>query len=544
MQPSALLTHEHGGKGRQRMTHRPLAKAPLAAGCAVFAALWAAILLAPGAALAQSDTIIIGTTDNPTKLDPTDSYDFPGWWTAAQTHEGLLSLDPFTEELRPALATHWEVSEDGRSYTFHLRRGVTFTDGAPFNAAAVKRSFERALQLNGDPVFLIGDIRQIDVVDDYQVVIHLNEPDATFLSKLAFVGPAYITSPNTPLLDSAEETYAITNARGTVGTGPYRLVQYQPDVVAVFEAYDGYWGEKPKTRRIIVRYFPNASSLALAMRSGEIDIAWRSLNPEDLIALSQMENLQRVEGVGGLAVRYLVFDVTYPPFDNRLIRQAIAYAVDRDAIIAKAFGGFNTPAYTMVPEGVPYRYETFPRRDLDKARELLTQAGYSTANKLSINLWYDSSGHYAKEADVAVVVKASLEETGLIDVQLQGVEWGTLVERWTSGQTGFFLLGWYPDYLDPDNYLDPWLSTEGGKSLGTFYSHPAVDLMLREGRATTSEEVREAIYRMLQQLEAEDVPVIPLWYDTVQHNAIAKRSIKGLYLPADMEIRLAMLEKE
>src|SRR5690606_11683381 len=178
------------------------------------------------------------------------------------THEGLLRLNPFTEELEPGLATEWSVSEDGLTYTFRLRRGVTFTDGAPFNAAAVKRSFERALQLNGDPVFLIGDIRRIDAIGEDQVVIHLNNPDATFLSKLAFVGPAYITSPNTPLLASAEETYAITNPRGTVGTGPYRLVQYQPDVIAVLEAYDGYWGEKPKTQRIIIRYFPSASSLA------------------------------------------------------------------------------------------------------------------------------------------------------------------------------------------------------------------------------------------------------------------------------------------
>jgi peptide/nickel transport system substrate-binding protein len=513
---------------------------------AVFAL--ALFVAASGVTAARSDTIIIGTTDQPDKLEPADSYDMPGWWTISQTHEGLLRLNPRTEEVEPCLATSWTISKDGLTYTFQLRRGVTFTDGAAFNAKAVKQSFERALKLNGDPVWLIAGIKAIDVIDDYTVRFTLSAPDATFLNKLAFISPAYITSPNTFTGRTAAETFAVTNTRGTQGTGPYKLVQYRKDEIAVLEAYDGYWGEKPRTKRIIIRYFPGqagASQLAMAMRRGDIDIAWRTLNPEDLDSFKSDPNVQVVAGVGGLSVRYAVFNVQFKPFDNKLIRQAFSYAVDRDAIIAKAFGGHNTPAYSMVPKGLPFRYETYPQRNLNRARELLRQAGYSESNKLSINLWYDSSGHYSmKEADVAALVKSAIEETGLVSIKLQPVDWGTFVKKFTGGETGFFLLGWYPDYLDAENYLSPFLSSIGSPSLGVFYSDPKMDAMLADILAVNDAKQRDALFKKIQEEMAETVPVIPLWYNTVEHNAVAKKSVKGLYLPADMEIRLRDLEIE
>jgi peptide/nickel transport system substrate-binding protein len=499
-----------------------------------------------GIALGRSDTIVIGTTDQPDKLEPADSYDFPGWWTIGQTHEGLLSLNPRTEEVEPGLASSWTVSANGLVYTFKLRQGVTFTDGEKFNAKAVKQSFERALKLNGDPVFLLERIKSVEAIDDYTVRITLSAPDATFPNKLAFIAPAFITSPKTFTGKTATETFAVTSARGTVGTGPYKLVQYKKDEIAVFEAYDKYWGDKPKTKRIIVRYFPGqggASTLAMALRKGDVDIAWRTLNPEDLGAFKSNRDVEVIKGVGGLSVRFAAFNVKYKPFDDPRIRQAFAYAVDREAIVSRVFGGLNTAAYSIVPIGLQFRYETYPKRDLNKARQLLQAAGYSERSKLAINLWYDSSGHYSKEPDVAAVVKATLEETRLVDVKLQPLDWGTFVQKFTSGETGFFLLGWYPDYLDAENYLTPFLATSGSPSLGIFYGDPATDKMLDEVVAANDRKTRDSLFKKIQQSMAETVPIIPLWYNSSEHYAVARKGISGLYLPADMEIRLRDLEK-
>ncbi|BAS27568.1 ABC transporter substrate-binding protein [Limnochorda pilosa] len=504
-----------------------------------------ALVLLFGAAAGAQQPLVLGTTDNPPTLEPTESYDFPGWWIIAHTHDGLLQLNPHTEALEPALATSWEISDDGLVYTFHLREGVTFTDGTPFNAEAVKFSFERALKLNGDPVFLIGDIQKVEALDETTARITLGHPDATFLGKLAFDAPAFIVSPTSYTAETVDETEKVTAVQGTIGTGPYRLAQYRPDEIAVLEAYEGYWGPKPPIQQVIVQYFPDASSLALAMRSGSLDVAWRSLNAEDLTAFRRDPRVQVIEGEGGLSLRYIVFDVTFKPFDDARVRQAIAHAVDRDAIIQQAFGGFNRPAYSMVPIGLPFRLETYPHRNLEEARTLLAQAGYTQAEPLSINLWFDASGHYTdREADVAAVLKASLEETGVIQVQLQPLEWGTMVDKFTSGELGFFLLGWYPDYLDPDNYIDPWYSTAGGKSLGTFYSNEEVDRLLVLGRSFVDDARRGQIYRQLQRIQFRDAATIPLWYNTLEHFAVAKPNVKNLLLPADMRLPLWLVEKE
>ncbi|HEX6970826.1 MAG TPA: ABC transporter substrate-binding protein, partial [Limnochordia bacterium] len=197
--------------------------------------LWLAVLLAAGVgspalrAASATNTIIIGTTDRPTVLEPAMSYEFPGWWVIGRTHDFLYNLDPRTERPVPALATDYEVSEDGLTYTFHLRRGVTFTDGAPFNAEAVKFTFERNLKLNGDPVWLIQGIEEIRVVDPYTVQFVLSAPDATFLQKLSFTAPAAILSPNTFTAATVQETQRTTDRTGTIGTGLYRIAQFVPD---------------------------------------------------------------------------------------------------------------------------------------------------------------------------------------------------------------------------------------------------------------------------------------------------------------------------
>ena len=488
------------------------------------------LIAATGLAFAQNGVLTIGTTDSVTELSPANSYDFFTWNVLAQTAEGLVKLKPGGTQIEPSLATSWDISSDGLTYTFHLRQGVTFTDGSPMNAQAVKWSFDRALKLDGPKgaVGLIkGDIKSIATPDANTVVFTLNQPDATFLARLAPpISPVMIMSPKSTPADSfAKGKYA--------GTGPYKLVSYVPNQRVVLEAYKGYWGAQPKEPRVIYNMYSDASALRSALQSGAIDIGYRSFNPQDITSLAKDSSYTEVKPSGSLSIRYLLFNVTQKPFDNVDVRRAISYAVDRQAIVNDVFSGINKPLYSMVPPGMWSSKDVFPQRDLEKAKQLLQQAGYSASNPLDITLWYPT-GHYGStEPDVAAVLKTSLEQTGMIKLKLSALDWGTYTTRMSQGALGFFTLGWYPDFIDPDNFLAPWL-VDSTQSLGTFWDK-APDFskyqdLIKKARESTKQDVRATYYEQVQQLSATDVPFIPLWQNFGQLIAFTKPNVSGMVI--------------
>ncbi len=523
---------------------------------------WAAVvgllaLLALGAspmAITQEQVLVIGTTDRITELSPANSYDYWTWHTFQQTTDALVTLPPGSTEISPALAESWTVSEEGTVYTFKLRQGVTYTDGTPFNCATMAYSLNRALALNGPEggVGLISGIESVgcEFGDPYTLKIRIKEPDATFLARLADpIAPALAFSPvSTPAGDFAKGQYA--------GTGPYRLVKYTPEVETIYEAYEDYWQEGlPKTPKVITKFYADAAALRLAIERGEVDVAFRTLLPADILDLQARAEdlgLQVIQGPS-LSVRYIVFNVTASPFDNVLVRRAISYAVDRERIVQDVFFGLNAPLYSMVPTGLWSHIDAFPKRDLDQAKALLEEAGYSADNPLKITLWYTPLHYGTEEADVATVVKESLEETGLIRVELQSLEWGAYVRAMSAGEFGIFFLGWYPDFIDPDNFLAPWL-VEAPKGLGTWLDEAKsgydkevyqkfVDLLGRAKRTTDLEE-RTKLYEEAQKLLAESVVLLPLWQNNSQHVAIAKKNVKGIVLDASMNFRTWLIYKE
>jgi len=295
--------------------------------------------------------------------------------------------------------------------------------------------------------------------------------------------------------------------------------------------------------------YANEAALRAAVEAGDVDIAFRTFNPVDIVNLQKNPNLQVVRGPS-VSIRYLLFNVTQPPVDNALVRQAIAYAVDRDAICERVFSGLNTPIYTMVPEGLPpagSAIPVFPKRDLEKARALLRQAGYSEANPLQVNLWYTPTHYGTTEADVAAVLKQAIEETGMVKVTIQSLEWAAYVQRMSQGGFDMFLLGWYPDYLEASNFLAPW-TTESPESLGTFFNkhprYPEYKELMTKALTTIDEAERAKIYQEIQRMSAEDVPWIPLWANNQQAYLVAQKNVKGIVLDLTMEPHLDLLYKE
>jgi peptide/nickel transport system substrate-binding protein len=498
-------------------------------------------------AAAPQDTVLIGTTDKITELSPENSYDYWTWHVFGQVSEGLVTFKPGTTTIVGQLAESWTVSPDGLAYTFRLRKGVTFTDGSPFDAGSVKASLEYVLKHKGPEggVGLIENIKTVEVVDATTVRIALKARDATFLSRMTWgVPPAQIFK--FPALPVGEYT------KGRfVGTGPYRIAQYVPGQRIVFEAYPGYWGAAPKTKRVIEVFYADASALAAAVESAQVDLGWHTFNPQDILRLQKNARLTVMRGPT-MGVRYLVLNVTAKPFDNLKVRQSIAYAVDRDRISRNVFGGLNPPLYSMEPPAMWSYIDAFPKRDLAKARSLLAEAGYTSGKKLSITLWYSPSHYGNTEADAAAVVKGAVEQTGAVTVNVRSQEWGDYTKSMSKGEFGLFFLGWFPDFVDPDNFLAPWL-TESPEGLGTFLNkatsaqdkqyYAQFQKLLGDAKATDDRAVRTQLYQQGQRLLAESAILVPLWSNNLQQYAIFQKGVKGIVLNPDMNLATWTISK-
>ena len=514
----------------------------------VLSVLLAIGLLASLALVATAqEPLIIGTTDRVTELSFSNSYDHWTWHVLRATTGALTKLNEETLAVEGGIAESWDFSSDGMQIVFHIRPGITFWDGEKCDAAAVKWALDRTMRLEG-PKGACGLIKpyidEIEVIDDLTLKMTLTMPDAVILLRLSDqIGASMIYSPkSTPENEFALGRYA--------GIGPYRLVEYVPDQYEIFEAYEGYYGEQPKTKKVIEKMYSDAATLRAALEAGDIDVAFRTLAPQDVADLEGNPNVVVNFFPPSPGVRYLLFNVTQPPVDDPVVRQAISYAVDRDAICSQVFGGSVDPIYTMVPMVDPPFYgaiNVFPERDLAKAVELLAKAGYTKDNPLDLNLWYTPKHYGTFEADVATVVAGSLEETGVIKITIQVLEWNAYAERMSAGGFDMFFLGWHPDYLESSNFLAPW-TTEAPEGLGTYFNHhpnyEAYKNIMEVATTTVDVEKRTKLYKAIQMLSVQDVPFIPLWGMTDEMVVAYQPNVHGVHLDITMDICIWNIYKE
>ncbi|PNR96302.1 ABC transporter substrate-binding protein [Petrotoga sp. 9PWA.NaAc.5.4] len=483
--------------------------------------------------LAQS-TIVVGTTDKIRTLDPALCYDYFSSNILQNVLAGPVDYKVNSSEIVPNLFESWEVSEDGLEYTFHVKKGVVFEDGTPIDANVFKFSFDRVIKLGGDPAFLLSDVvKSTEVVDNYTFKVTLLYPFSAFVSVLGYT----VAWPVNPKVFPADKFYDGVPS----SSGPYKVTEWIRDVRITLRTNERYFGQKPKTDRIIIQFYENASTLRLALETGEIDIAFRHLDPRDILDLKNSKNLQVIQGESP-QVRMVVFNVQKPPFNDPLVRQAISQVIDRHLIVEEVFQNMAAPLYSLVPMGMWSHEDVFQDGSVETAKQLLYQAGYNERNKLVIDLWYSPTHYGTTEADVAQVLMESLEKTGIIDVRLQYAEWATYVDYFLNGNMGMFLLGWYPDYIDPDDYLWPFMSESGAKSMGSFYVNPYIEAVMRAARVSNDQEARTDLYHVVQQDLAVSVPYVPLWQGV--ETVAAKTNIKGILLEPSQVFRYYLLYKE
>jgi peptide/nickel transport system substrate-binding protein len=490
----------------------------------------------------------MGTTDAvEVSLDPAESYDYFGWEIIQSTGSSLVDIRPGSaagpSDIVPALATSWEVSSDGLTWTFNLRQGVKFQDGTEFTANDVKYSFDRnvfKLAIPEGPQVGIGYgdiIKSVDVMSPTQVVFHLNIPFSPFLSLMA-AQSSYIVNPKLAPEDHAVAyTEGDARASSPMDLGPYVLSSWVrvagKDNEMRLDANSNYWnasGGYPKTPHIIIKFYSDATTLRLAIESGEVDIAFRQLRASDINDLKTKTNVKVWEGIGAF-IQYLVFQEKMKPLDNPEIRRAIAAAVDRPTLTDTVFLGQSQPLYSMIPNGMAGHTDAFKQLgDANYAftREALAKYGYNENNKLKLDLWYESSGHYPQSPDQATVLKSSLEGSGVIQIELKSADWPSYRVNRNQEIMQMYILGWYPDYVDADNYMFPFLHSVGGSWIHMNYNNPQMDDLINQARAKTDAAERSQLYAQAQELFAQDAPIVPLFQGTAW--AVTKPNVGGVVL--------------
>ncbi len=486
-----------------------------------------------------ADTITIGVTDKVSDLDPANAYDFYTWEVFNNIGEGPFKYKPGTTELIKGIIEDYKVEEGGKVYILKLRKDLKFADGTPCTAKDLKWAIDRVARIKGDPAWFVLDfVNKTEVIDDYTLKITLKNPVAFYPAVLAV--PTYFPIPPNKY---PPNEISSDNTAGSVG--PYKITKWVRDQVLILETNPYYYGEKPKTKRIIIKFYKDATTLRLALESGEIDVAWRTLNPTDIKDLRKNPNLQVIEGKGSF-IRYIVFNTKIKPFDNKKVRQALAAALDRNAIAQRVFLGTVDPLYSLVPMGMWSHEDVFKEKygeaNLELAKKLLSEAGYSENHKLKVELWYTPSHYGDTEADVAALIKEAWEKTGMVEVTIKSAEWSTYLELTRKGQLPVTLYGWYPDYIDPDDYLYPFLHTGSNRWLGEPYSNPQMDKLLEQAQVTFDHNKRVQLYKQVQQILADDAPIVPIFQGKLY--VVAKKNVHGIILDPIMLLRYFLLYKE
>jgi peptide/nickel transport system substrate-binding protein len=509
------------------------------------AAALAAALAACGSSNSSSNTNtnaggsgspwILGTTDTVTALDPAGSYDLGSSTLEYNLYQTLLTVPPNSTKIVGDAAKSCTYN-DPQTLTCTLNPGEKFSNGDPLTSSDVKYSFERAIKIQdpvGAAIYLLGSITDtakdgtvtmnkgaIETPDDSTVVFHLDHPDTTFQYVLTYPGAAAIVDED---VFPADKKLADDQV---IGSGPYQLSQYKAGEQAVFELNQNYTGQNTgKAAQVFVKYYSQPSALKLAAQNGEVDVAWRSMSPTDIASLKKDSSVTVATGKGS-EIRYWVWNVDAGVGKQLAVRQAAAQILDRDAIAKDAYDNTVTPLYSIVPPGYGGANEAFKSQyggpNPAKAKQILQAAGIKTPVNITVG-WTPT--HYGPATeDEANEAQRQLESSGLFKVTLKSTEWDQYQTISKDGAYDLWILGWFPDYPDGDDYLSPFM-VDGGFFQNGYHSAKVNKLIAKE-QGSSDQAKRQKIFGQLQDIAAKDVPFIPSWVG--QNTAVYGKGMTGV----------------
>lgn len=490
-----------------------------------------------GKASKKDNTITIASKDNIISLDPHDSNDKESTNAQRPLYEGLVDFDK-NMKVVPLLAESYDVSTDAKVYTFKLRKGVKFHDGEPFNAAAVKTNIDRlanpANKLKRYSLFAM--VEKTEVMDEYTVKVALKEPFGAMINNFAH-SAAKMISPK------ALEKYGKEIARHPVGTGPFRFVEWETEDHLKVGKNTEYWQEGlPKVDALIYKTVPENGTRIAMLQTGEVDIVFPF--PTEQIEKMNGKDQITIESTPSITVRNLWMNTRKKPFDDVRIRQAINYAINKEAFIKVVYNGHAVAANSVIAPGVQFYAQQAPYEfNVEKAKQLLKEAGYE--NGFETEIW---SGNSSATIKAMEFLQQQLAQVG-IKAKVVPMEGGILEEKALNVQdpekaeVSMYYSSWTPSTGDADWGLRPLFASESfpPKSNNvSYYKNDKVDELIRSALKTAEPEKRKAAYAEAQKIIWEEAPWVFL---IVESNDIGKKDyIQGVDLFANKMLDVKGIE--
>jgi len=488
---------------------------------------------------ADSDNVFIwGKSGDAVKLDPADVTDGESVMVITNIFDTLITFKPGSTELRPWLAESWDVSEDGKVWTLQLRKDVKFHDGSDFNADAVVFSFDRQMDekhpaRRSDSVFAyykenFGAVQSVRKVDEFSVRFMLSRPIGFFDSMLAMFNVA-IVSPTAFASEGkdADGRYRYDMATKPVGTGPFRFVDWKKDEYIKLKANPDHFAGAPGIGTLIFKPIKEPQPRLKELEAGGL----HGMDNPDLVDVRRMGDQAdpKVVSAPGINVCYLAMNTQKKPFDNVKVRQAVAWAIDKNRLIQAAYAGIGEPAVSMCPATMKGHLALEDRKpDLAKAKALLAEAGLP--NGFETTLWYPviQRAYLPDSGATAIQLQQDLKLIG-IKVKLKKVEWAAYLKGTGNGVHEMCILGWMADIGDPDNYLyvllDKTNANPPGANNRSFYKGEEYSRLVTKARYTVDWDERVKLYADAQRILFDEVPCVPLV--TVPDFRVLRGDVRG-----------------
>src|ERR671918_742262 len=483
----------------------------------------------------RGGTLTIVRPTDPVSLDPNLETTAPGAWVYFNMLEGLLTLDDKVQ-VKPALATSYEVMSPTK-VRFKLRPGVKFHDGTPFNAEAVRFTYDRAL--NGKPparwASLVGSMAGAEVVDDLTVDIITKEPYGPILRTLGMYCMG-IVSP------TAVKKLGEDFSRAPVGTGPFKFIEWKTNTHVIIERNPDYWGDKALLDRVVFKVVPEEGARMIALQTGDADMVLFP-SPAQLPALRKDARFS-VHETTGIRVVFVGLHAGQPPLDDVRVRSALLHAVDRKAILDNIMEGSAGPARGVLAPGVfgykDMKLDKLYPFDRNRAKDPLTQAGFAPGpdgimtrggQRLSLS-WLAARGRYPKDGEITEAVQAMFKEIG-VEARVQVLEWGAVFQQVRGNPLNhqMFTLGWVTSNADADYSLFTLFHSKQVPPTGwntSRFANAKVDALVEQARRSLNQAEREKLYGEVQDILAKEMVWIPVY--TTKEIIVARSGVKGFQI--------------
>ncbi|UCE53993.1 MAG: ABC transporter substrate-binding protein [Desulfobacterales bacterium] len=521
----------------------------------IFIAAFLALLMmaeTPGVDAAGSkDVLVIGmATSDIISLDPAKAFEFSGVGLDAQIYDRLLDF-PAGRFDKPelSLAKSYEVSPDGKTWTFHLRKDVKFHSGNPLTAEDVVYSFQRVVILKDQPSFILTQFgitpESIKAVDKYTVQITLDQKYASgiFFSCLsagvASIVDSKVVKQHVQKTDKYPDgDYGLTwLSRNSAGSGSFILRKWEKGDRVILDANADHFANPPKVKRVVIKEIVEATSRRLQVEKGDLDIAWE-MYPDQIKALKQNKDL-RIESIPATLIYYLGMNVTKGPLTDNRVRTAIRHAVNYGGLINNIMGGAARPINTFIPAGFAgYQDVSFYREDLEKARQLLKEAGYPDGFEITMD-----HGDQTPNPEIAQAIQNSLARVG-IKVKLNKLISAQLWPKYRAQKHELILARWGPDYVDPHTNAQPFADYKAKQLCwrNVYYNDATSGLIQQAGQEMDNDK-RIALYQKANTIIQQEGPYAMLFQPMYEH--AVRNNIKDVYVAPMFDLwKLYTVRKE